>query len=83
MLAEILSSASVPEDLVYFRDGGRNLVVNPELGAWHVLDHSELDILSALANDEPLAGRPQAERTLAKLVMDWVIYLPGKRPALR
>ncbi|MEU8148067.1 StsB family radical SAM/SPASM domain sactipeptide maturase [Nonomuraea sp. NPDC048901] len=85
MLAELLTSASVPKDLVYFKDRARNLVVNPELGAWAVLDDSELDLLRALANDEPFADavRPQAERALARLVLGWLIYLPGKQPALR
>jgi radical SAM protein with 4Fe4S-binding SPASM domain len=85
LLAEILSSASVPEDLVYFRDGARNLVVNPELGTWQVVDHSEFDILRKLANDELLAGPASqpVERALAKLVMSWIIYLPGKQPVLR
>ena len=85
MLTDLLSSACVPKDLVYFRDGARNLVVNPELGAWEVLDDSGLGILRSLAHDEPFpdAAGQRAERTLARLVLDWVIYLPGKQPVLR
>ena len=85
MLTDLLSSACVPKDLVYFRDGARNLVVNPELGAWEVLDDFELGILRSLAHDEPFpdAAGQRAERTLARLVLGWVIYLPGKQPVLR
>ncbi|MFI9558046.1 StsB family radical SAM/SPASM domain sactipeptide maturase [Nonomuraea endophytica] len=85
MLAELLTSTSVPKDLVYFNDGARNLVVNPELGAWQVLDAAELDVLRRLANDQPFPeGTAQGgERVLAKLVMGWLVYMPGKQPVLR
>jgi radical SAM protein with 4Fe4S-binding SPASM domain len=85
LLTDLLSSACVPKDLVYFRDGARNLVVNPELGAWEVLDDSELGMLRRLANDEPFADADgqRVERALARLVLGWVIYLPGKQPVLR
>jgi radical SAM protein with 4Fe4S-binding SPASM domain len=82
LLVDLLSSASAPKDLVFFRDGPRNLVVNPELGAWQVLDHAELDVLRRLANEESLRDMSGAERALAKLVMGWIVYLPGKRPVL-
>ncbi|MFY1638276.1 StsB family radical SAM/SPASM domain sactipeptide maturase [Solwaraspora sp. WMMB335] len=85
MLAGSLSSESVPADLVYFRDGGRNLVVNPELGAWQVLDDSEIDVLRRLANDLPLEGDEpnKDDHLLARLVMAKLIYLPGGRPEIR
>lgn len=85
MLVDTLSSASVPDDLVYFRDGARHLVVNPELGAWKVLDATELDVLRRLATGRPLphGGDARDERVLAMLVMSWLVYLPDRRPALR
>jgi len=85
LLTDLLSSACVPKDLVYFRDGARNLVVNPELGAWEVLEDSELGILCSLANDKPFpdADGQRVERTLARLVLGWLIYMPGKQPVLR
>jgi radical SAM protein with 4Fe4S-binding SPASM domain len=85
LLAEQLSSTSVPEDLVYFRSGARNLVVNPELGSWQLLDHPQLEVLRRLSRDEPTSGLDpvHVERTLARLVMEWMVYLPGRRPLLR
>ena len=85
MLVDTLSADSVPDDLVYFRDGARHLVVNPELGAWKVLDATELDVLRRLATGRPLprGGDARDERVLAMLVMSWLVYLPGRRPALR
>ncbi|MER7169439.1 hypothetical protein ABT336_25690, partial [Micromonospora sp. NPDC000207] len=56
MLVESLSSDSVPADLVYFRDGNRNLVVNPEIGGWQILDDAELNTLRRLANGLTLTG---------------------------
>jgi radical SAM protein with 4Fe4S-binding SPASM domain len=85
MLIGLLTSSSVPADLVYFRDGGRNLVVNPELGVWQLLDDIELSVLRALANGWPLphGGDRRDEGTLAKLVMSRLAYLPGQAPQLR
>ena len=85
MLVDTLSAESVPDDLVYFRDGARHLVVNPELGAWKLLDATELDVLRRLATGRPLphGGDARDERVLATLVMSWLVYLPDRRPALR
>ncbi|MFY1696301.1 StsB family radical SAM/SPASM domain sactipeptide maturase [Solwaraspora sp. WMMA2101] len=85
MLVGFLSSDSVPADLVYFRDGGRNLVVNPEIGAWQILDEFEIEVLRRLANDLPVGGDEpdRTERLLARLVMARLVYLPGQRPELR
>ncbi|GLF93059.1 StsB family radical SAM/SPASM domain sactipeptide maturase [Streptomyces yaizuensis] len=92
-LLEQWDALVVPGDLVYFldRDSGTRLVANPELAAWSALDEREAGLLRALARrgrpDEP-AGPPPAdpmwaERTLAKLVLKWLVYLPGRRPEVR
>ncbi|MGH4029245.1 StsB family radical SAM/SPASM domain sactipeptide maturase [Actinomycetota bacterium Odt1-20B] len=88
----------VPDDLVYFLDGasGNRLVANPELAAWCVLGEAEAVVLRALARGEAppdvsrtARGRADAEgaadtaRTLAKLVLNWIVYLPGHRPEIR
>jgi len=48
-----------------------------------VVDGDELEVLRRLANGEAFLDGTAAERTLARLVMGWVVYLPGKRPELR
>jgi radical SAM protein with 4Fe4S-binding SPASM domain len=77
---------AVPDDLVYFQRRDRYLVANPALAAWTMLDESELASLRALARGEA-APPPQqtavTERTLAKLVLHWLVYLPGRTPQLR
>lgn len=85
MLTESMTASSVPRDLVYFRDNGRYLVVNPELGACHVLSAAELAVLQALGTGRPLpnGGDISDERALAKLVMNHLIYLPGQKPEIR
>lgn len=85
MLAASISADSIPVDLVYFCDDDRNLVVNPELGAWQILNDAELDTLRRLANNLPLPHdtHGENERLLARLVMARLIYLPGQRPELR
>ncbi|WP_116209271.1 StsB family radical SAM/SPASM domain sactipeptide maturase [Streptomyces olivoreticuli] len=80
----------VPEDLVYFRNSEGHeghLVTNPELAAWCLLTAPELKVLQALA--QPGAGLPQgtapaeAERTLARVILKFIVYLPGRRPKVR
>lgn len=85
MLVNSLSSTAVPADLVFFRDDPRNLVVNPELGAWHMLTDVELSVLRNLAAGLPLPhhGDSRDEGVLAKLVMARLVYLPGSQPRLR
>lgn len=85
MLVASLTPSSVPQDLVYFRDGPRNLVVNPEMGAWQLLDNTELSVLQALSRGKPLphGGDLRDERVLAKLVMRRLVYLPGSKPELK
>ncbi|WP_197358128.1 StsB family radical SAM/SPASM domain sactipeptide maturase, partial [Streptomyces clavuligerus] len=82
----------VPEDLVYFLDrtSGVRLVANPELAAWCTLDEREAVLLRALAGRDRPDGPPPppadpmwTERTLAKLVLKWLVYLPGRRPEVR
>lgn len=87
MLVEQWAEISVPEDLVCFHSGSRHLVTNPELAAWTVLDDAEFGVLADLAAGRPFAGggdaARRAERTLARLVLHWLVYLPGQRPAVR
>lgn len=77
----------VPEDLVYFRYSEKRLVTNPELAAWCVLTEPELAVLEALSRGlkppSPGGGSAEVERALAKLVLKWIVYLPGHRPAVR
>ncbi|MEU1789599.1 StsB family radical SAM/SPASM domain sactipeptide maturase [Streptomyces sparsogenes] len=81
----------VPEDLVYFRHSGRRLVTNPELAAWCVLTEPESAVLEALSRgqappspgDGSVDGSVDVERVLATLVLKWIVYLPGHRPAVR
>ncbi|GAA0687469.1 hypothetical protein GCM10010193_46770 [Kitasatospora atroaurantiaca] len=77
----------VPEDLVYFRHDEDRLVTNPELAAWCLLNESEAGVLGSLARrvapDPSWADTAGLERTLAKLVLNWIVYLPGRRPVVR
>ncbi|MDF5759115.1 StsB family radical SAM/SPASM domain sactipeptide maturase [Spongiactinospora sp. TRM90649] len=79
----------VPKDLTYFVHGTDHLVVNPESGGRCVLDPREFAVLSALAGPRP-EGEPPAldagqetERTLAKLILSWVVYYNGNRPEIK
>jgi sulfatase maturation enzyme AslB (radical SAM superfamily) len=42
-------------------------------------------LLRSLANDKPFpdADGQRVERTLARLILGWLIYMPGKQPVLR
>ncbi|MEU1629520.1 StsB family radical SAM/SPASM domain sactipeptide maturase [Streptomyces sp. NPDC020096] len=79
----------VPEDLVYFRYSGTRdrLVANPELATWCLLTEQEAGILAALSrrqgSERPAVDAAVAERALAKLVLRWLVYLPGRRPEVR
>jgi radical SAM protein with 4Fe4S-binding SPASM domain len=75
----------VPDDLVHFRCRDRHLVANPALAAWATLDAEELAVLQALARGAATPPAPGAvtERTLAKLVLQWLVYLPGRVPQIR
>ncbi|MFD7827650.1 StsB family radical SAM/SPASM domain sactipeptide maturase [Kitasatospora sp. NPDC059803] len=87
-LLELWDDLVVPDDLVYFTNGGDRLVTNPELAAWCLMTAPETDVIRALA----APGRPRgalpadagtAERALAKAVLNWLVYLPGRRPVVR
>jgi radical SAM protein with 4Fe4S-binding SPASM domain len=79
----------VPADLTYFVHGDRYLVVNPQLGGRCVLSAAEFRVLEALARPgadgrpAPLPETDETERTLAKLVLSWVVYFNGNRPVVR
>ncbi|WP_405589940.1 StsB family radical SAM/SPASM domain sactipeptide maturase [Streptomyces sp. NBC_01190] len=77
----------VPEDLVYFRRSQNLLVANPELAAWCMLDEQDMGLLRQLTA-VPRGPRPdtddtRTEKFLARLVLKWMVYIPGHRPAVR
>lgn len=78
----------VPKDLTYFVHGEKYLVVNPEVGARCVLTSREFRVLEALAGARPhgeptpLEETDESERTLAKLILNWVVYFNGNTPTV-
>jgi radical SAM protein with 4Fe4S-binding SPASM domain len=76
----------VPDDLVRFSGpGGATLVANPGLASWAALDPGADAVLQALADGVPVPALPAAavERSLATLVLNWLVYLPGRQPVVR
>ncbi|AEW99677.1 StsB family radical SAM/SPASM domain sactipeptide maturase [Streptantibioticus cattleyicolor] len=83
-LLEQWSDLLAPEDLVYFTYGERRLVANPEVSSWCELTVAETAVLRDLVRGTGPVGEDLAlERTLAKLVLNWLVYLPGRRPVMR
>jgi radical SAM protein with 4Fe4S-binding SPASM domain len=89
-ITAIWPELALPEDLVYFRCRDRYLVTNPGLATWAVLDEAELRVLRALAAGEPAppasdddGTSPATERILARLILHWLVYLPGRRPEIQ
>ena len=77
---------TLPEDLVYFRCRDQYLVANPGLATWAVLGETELSVLRSLAIGKPappVGIGPDSERILARLVLHWLVYLPGRPPQVR
>ncbi|MFI5937560.1 StsB family radical SAM/SPASM domain sactipeptide maturase [Actinoplanes sp. NPDC051494] len=74
----------VPQDLTYFVKGEDHLVINPRVGARCLLTPAEFRILRALAagEREPLEAAPETEKALAKLILNWIVYFNGHRPAI-
>lgn len=79
----------VPQDLTYFVHDDDYLVVNPQAGARCLLSRREFGILRTLARSRP-GGEPTAledteetERTLAKLILNWIVYFNGNKPRIR
>src|SRR5256885_1349882 len=76
----------IPKDLTYFVYGDKHLVLNPEVGARCVLEPREFRVLVALAGSQadgqpaPLPETDETERTLAKLVLSWIVYFNGSKP---
>jgi radical SAM protein with 4Fe4S-binding SPASM domain len=75
----------VPEGLTFFQHNGTYLVVNPQVGGRCLLSASEFSILKDICNT---AGRTNlvlegaVARAVAKLVLNWIVYVDGKRPKL-
>lgn len=83
------SQIEVPKDLTYFTHDDKFLVVNPEAGARCVLDAAQFRVLDALARPGedgepvPLEASDFTDRTIAKLILNWLVYLDGNRPRVR
>lgn len=77
----------VPKDLTYFVHDEDHLVVNPEAGARCVLKPREFEVLRALVRTGPdgdaeaLGDPAAAERTLTKLILNWIVYYNGNKPS--
>ncbi|MEU8198376.1 StsB family radical SAM/SPASM domain sactipeptide maturase [Microbispora amethystogenes] len=92
-LARNRSLIEVPADLTYFVHDDEYLVVNPQVGGRCVLDAREFAVLEALARpgaggeptrlDETETGESdETDRTLAKLILNYIVYYNGNRPGL-
>ncbi|MFF2145455.1 StsB family radical SAM/SPASM domain sactipeptide maturase [Kitasatospora sp. NPDC058190] len=87
-LVRNLSLFDVPADLTYFVHDEEYLVVNPEVGARCVLDRREFSVLEALAGERAggeraLEPSDETERVLARLILNWIVYYNGNRPAVK
>lgn len=87
-LVRNLSLFDVPEDLTYFAHDDDYLVVNPQVSGRCVLSGRQFRVLRALARAQA-TGQPaqleeteETERTLAKLILSWVVYYNGNKPAV-
>jgi radical SAM protein with 4Fe4S-binding SPASM domain len=79
----------VPKDLTYFVHDEDYLVINPQVSGRCVLSGQEFRVLEALARGQA-SGEParleetnETERTLAKLILNWVVYFNGNKPAIK
>lgn len=79
-LRDLWHELIVPDDLVYFSHNESRLVTNPALGAWCLLNKAEWSVLFDIARRYPPCQDPCLERTLAKLVLNCLVYLPGQVP---
>lgn len=98
MLVERWASLVVPDDLTAFQYSGDRLITNPALAAWVVVPTWEYGVLRALAigddagsvvaalstqfDESPPAAQMRLERTLARYLLAWIIYLPDGIPSL-
>jgi radical SAM protein with 4Fe4S-binding SPASM domain len=74
----------VPGDLTYFVHDEDHLVINPEVGARCVLTPREFQVLTALTEPAaPLDETVETERTLAKLILNWIVYFNGNKPLVK
>lgn len=75
----------VPEDLTYFTHDQDYLVINPRVSGRCVLSAAEFAVLRDLARgaSAQLPPTPQTERTLAKLILNWVVYYNGNKPVIK
>jgi radical SAM protein with 4Fe4S-binding SPASM domain len=92
MRAKLASNCSlfdVPKDLTYFARDNDYLVFNPEIGGRCLLSQAEFDILATLAHAQlsgqsaQLAETAEAERALAKFILNWIVYYNGNKPVVR
>jgi radical SAM protein with 4Fe4S-binding SPASM domain len=79
----------VPKDLTYFVHDESYLVVNPQVSGRCTLSRQEFRVLEALARAQAsgelaqLEETDETERTLAKLILNWVVYFNGNKPAIK
>jgi radical SAM protein with 4Fe4S-binding SPASM domain len=77
----------VPDEIVLFRTATRCLAMNSRLASWAQLSPRQDALLCDLARGEPpaLAGddpasRRERDRDLARLVLNYLVYMPGWEP---
>jgi radical SAM protein with 4Fe4S-binding SPASM domain len=76
----------VPQDLTYLVHDEDYLVLNPEAGSRCVLNPREFRVLEVLARPAGIAEPPlleeteETERTLTKLILNWIVYFNGNKP---
>lgn len=76
---------AVPDELTYFEHNQTFLVINPQVGGRCLLDAKEFRTLKDLCDPQSRAVMDfdsAVKRTVAKLVLGWVIYVDGNRPRL-
>ena len=81
------SSFDVPSGLTYFVNDEKYLVVNPESGGRCALSKREFDVLVTLSGRQAspeaaaLEETEETEKALARLILNWIVYFNGNRPA--
>ena len=96
MLVDRWHELVVPTDLTAFQSGGSWLVTNPALAGWLRVDDDEYRTLGRLVAARASGGAPAAltfgvsdsaarlrlEKTLARFVLNWIVYLPEHVPEI-
>jgi radical SAM protein with 4Fe4S-binding SPASM domain len=89
-IVDRIADLAVPtDDLVIFRTATHRLALNGRTASWALLSPRQDDLLCALARNSapvvnargPYRSRRELDRDLAQLVLNFLVYLPGWRPA--